>query len=59
MPVAFGISQTVDAAITCPRRANSPGILQCPHPGYSRAIRSINVLIDTPVDGRPGRRRSV
>ncbi|GAA2436700.1 hypothetical protein GCM10010191_59370 [Actinomadura vinacea] len=27
--------------------------------GFSRAIGAISVLIEAPVDGRPGRRRSV
>src|SRR6266545_2830664 len=57
MPAACKISHTVDAAIEYPRRANSPWILLCPHAGFSCAIRTISVLIETPVDGRPGRRR--
>jgi hypothetical protein len=42
-----------DAAITYPSRASSPWIRLWPHLGFSRAIRTISVLIDALVDGRP------
>jgi hypothetical protein len=58
MPAACRISHTVDAAIAYPKRASSPWIRLCPHVGFSCAIRTISVLIETPVEGRPGRRRS-
>jgi hypothetical protein len=57
MPAACRISHTVDAAIACPSRANSPRILLWPQAGFSRAIRTISALTEVPVDGRPGRRR--
>jgi hypothetical protein len=50
---------TVDAAIVYPSRASSPWILRCPQVGFSRAMRTISVLVETQVGGRPGRRRSV
>jgi hypothetical protein len=39
MPAACRIVQTVDGAIRCPSRANSPWILRWPHRGFSRAKR--------------------
>jgi hypothetical protein len=42
-----------------PSCASSPWILRWPQAGFSRAIRTISVLTEVPVDGRPGRRRSV
>lgn len=59
MPAAWRISQTVDAAIVYPSRASSPWMRLCPQVGFSRAIPTISVLIETPVGGRPGRRGSV
>jgi hypothetical protein len=37
-----------------PSRGSSPWILLCPQVGFSRAIHTINVLIEIPVDGRVG-----
>ena len=59
MPAACRISHTVEAAIACPSRASSPWILLWPQAEFSRAIRTIGVLTEVPVDGRPGFRRSV
>jgi hypothetical protein len=59
MPAVCRISHTVEAAIAYPSRASSPWIRLWPQAGFSRAIRRTSVLSDAPVDGRPGRRRSV
>jgi hypothetical protein len=59
IPAARRIAHTVDAATVYPKRASSPWILRCIHAGFSCAIRRINLLTGSPVDGRPGRRRSV
>ena len=60
MPAAWRISHAVDAAIAFPSRASSPWIRLWPKAGFSRAIRTISVLTETPVDGSPtpGRLRS-
>jgi hypothetical protein len=54
-----GVEDLPDAAIACPGRASSPWIRLWHRAGFSGASRTISVLTETPVDGRPGRRRPV
>jgi hypothetical protein len=53
MPLALGISHTVDAATLTPRPASSPWILRYPHPALSRASRRTRALMFRRVAGRP------
>jgi hypothetical protein len=53
----FKIFHTVEWAILWPSRASSPWIRRCPHPGFSLAVATTNLVIDALVCGRPARAR--
>jgi hypothetical protein len=59
MPAAWRISDTVDAAIGCPRRPSSPWIRLWLHRAFSRASRRTSCLSAALVGGRPVRARRV